>query len=133
MKTAIKIFLVFRLFQNERSKTEHFIFLHMSKIGRILLIFFSLQNIKKQTNFYYRHILITLIFNTLCYQNKAEFLTLNSKTTKRPKVSLWPFSVFWPYLLNDGAQRNRLPYLKIIYTTIRKILHLHIFLSLFQQ
>ena len=28
------------------------------------------------------------------------------------------------YLLNDGAKRNRLLYLKIMYTAIRKILHL---------
>jgi hypothetical protein len=27
-------------------------------------------------------------------------------------------------LLNDGAKRNRLLYLKIMYTAIRKILHL---------
>ena len=30
-------------------------------------------------------------------------------------------------LLNDGAKRNRLLYLKIMYTAIRKLLYLHIF------
>jgi hypothetical protein len=33
--------------------------------------------------------------------------------------------IHYYYLLNDGAKRNRLPYLKIMYTGIRKILHLH--------
>ena len=38
------------------------------------------------------------------------------------------YSTSKPYiLLNDGAKRNRLLYLKIMYTAIRKILHLHIF------
>ena len=30
-------------------------------------------------------------------------------------------------LLNDGAKRNRLLYLKIMHSAIRKIIHLHIF------
>ena len=34
-------------------------------------------------------------------------------------------------LLNDGAKRNRLPYLKIMYTAIRKILYLPKFFAFF--
>ena len=33
--------------------------------------------------------------------------------------------------LNDGAKRNRLPYLKIMYTAIRKILYLPKFFAFF--
>ena len=32
------------------------------------------------------------------------------------------------FLLNDGAKRNRLLYLKIMYTAIKKILYLQVFL-----
>ena len=38
---------------------------------------------------------------------------------------------FYHVLLNDGAQRNRFPYSKIVYTAIRKILYLPKFFAFF--
>ena len=45
------------------------------------------------------------------------------KIMKKIKLSFYKISLFHT-LLNNGAKRNRLLYLKIMYTAIRKILHL---------
>ena len=54
---------------------------------------------------------------TFAREMKAEIVNIRKNEIR--------FSLSHPLknLLNDGAKRNRLPYLKIKYTAIRKILH----------
>ena len=91
---------------------------------RIFLKFFSLKNIKKESNFCYFHTLITLILMCSVPKRGPNFII-----TERPKIFMTVFIVLWPYLLTTKLrclQKNNIGHTKLtvlIYTVTAALLH----------
>ena len=100
---------------------------------------FTMQQILLATYPYFYHLrtgnLTSVLTEILCtVQKKAfqqQYITIVHTLIFQAsvvQVGNWVGLICWVFvlclLLNDGAKRIRLPYLKIMYTAIRKILHL---------
>ena len=108
MKTAIKIVLAFFELKVENSiiLTFKVIFL-CQKSTKSFSTFFLLRNIKKEINFCYCHILITLIFNVVVFPKRGP--TFQSSILKWPKGQKHFYGHFHSslaLLINSGACRK---------------------------